>query len=234
MSYQGSSDNGLGVLRRRYHQTRPLETCEVINMIIMSVLFIVIIITSMFILNNYNGYDKKPSLVLWLSSFQTIYLLCILPLSLKSKKICIVSLIPYFTCLILSTNYFISKNKVPFETKISIYHFIYLLSNYGLIVLACNSVVYYNCLLSNRRDVNQFREERDIIVNYNIIPTSTKMITLEAVNELCSICMEPILSQQINVKTKCNHVFHKKCLDRWFSCSKNKCPNCRQELVTEV
>lgn len=227
----------LPALRRGRRRTRPLERCEVINMTVMSILLMVLIITSMFILNNSDGYNKgEPSLVLWLSSFQTVYLICILPFCSKSKKLFIASVIPYFTCVILSTNSFISNNVIPFETKFSIYHFVYLLANYGLIVLACNTTLYYNCVLPNRgvNNRNPFTEERDLIINYNIIPTSTKMITVEAVNQMCSICMEPITSQEVNIKTKCNHTFHKKCIDEWFSFGKNECPNCRQELVTEV
>ena len=32
--------------------------------------------------------------------------------------------------------------------------------------------------------------------------------------------------------TKCNHLFHAKCLERWIEC-KSKCPNCRREITIE-
>ena len=41
----------------------------------------------------------------------------------------------------------------------------------------------------------------------------------------CSICLENVY--QHKYKTKCNHIFHKDCLDKW---DKNTCPNCRANL----
>lgn len=43
---------------------------------------------------------------------------------------------------------------------------------------------------------------------------------------LCSICLDEI--DDINkIETRCNHIFHKNCLDKWES---NTCPNCRSFL----
>ena len=41
----------------------------------------------------------------------------------------------------------------------------------------------------------------------------------------CCICLDDILS---NIKTtKCNHIFHKKCINNWLK-EKNECPLCRE------
>lgn len=46
------------------------------------------------------------------------------------------------------------------------------------------------------------------------------------INTECTIC----LSNMDNpFKTKCNHYFHKDCLDKWVKI-KNNCPNCRKSL----
>ena len=47
-------------------------------------------------------------------------------------------------------------------------------------------------------------------------------------NAECPICFEHLLPETI-VKTDCNHVFHKGCLDFWLKDS-NTCPYCRFTL----
>ena len=46
----------------------------------------------------------------------------------------------------------------------------------------------------------------------------------------CSICLEKINKCGKNITlNKCNHTFHKKCLDKWVI-QNNSCPNCRTEV----
>lgn len=42
----------------------------------------------------------------------------------------------------------------------------------------------------------------------------------------CTICLSKI---EIPFKTKCNHFFHKECLNDWLKIKKN-CPNCRKSI----
>lgn len=42
--------------------------------------------------------------------------------------------------------------------------------------------------------------------------------------DTCSICLE----ENVDYTTNCNHVFHKKCFDKWKH--NNTCPYCRTEL----
>jgi superfamily II DNA helicase RecQ len=42
--------------------------------------------------------------------------------------------------------------------------------------------------------------------------------------DTCSICLE----ENVDYTTNCNHVFHKKCIDKWKH--NNTCPYCRKEL----
>lgn len=45
--------------------------------------------------------------------------------------------------------------------------------------------------------------------------------------EDCPICLESFKLNQFYRKLECNHVFHKKCIDRWFKKDNLNCPMCR-------
>lgn len=47
-------------------------------------------------------------------------------------------------------------------------------------------------------------------------------------NQECSICFEP-MTQSTALKLGCNHIFHKKCMQKWGEQS-DQCPLCRQTL----
>ena len=53
----------------------------------------------------------------------------------------------------------------------------------------------------------------------------------EQKNENCCICLEPLSNNTI-VKTRCNHLFHKKCMHNYLACDENNldCPLCRIEI----
>lgn len=50
--------------------------------------------------------------------------------------------------------------------------------------------------------------------------------------KVCSICLCNINNTQAK-KTKCNHIFHEKCLKKWFQ-FKNTCPLCRKILKNTI
>ncbi len=57
----------------------------------------------------------------------------------------------------------------------------------------------------------------------------------EDYGDICTICMENF-SEHITInKTPCEHIFHKKCFDKYLKSIKNKdkllCPNCNQNLL---
>jgi hypothetical protein len=47
--------------------------------------------------------------------------------------------------------------------------------------------------------------------------------------EECSICLEKNEQKYCKIK-KCSHIFHKKCLNKWYA-TKNNCPYCRCKIV---
>lgn len=50
-----------------------------------------------------------------------------------------------------------------------------------------------------------------------------------ATNNKCTICLEDFTDQSCVRKMDCNHVFHKKCIDKWLLEYNYKCPMCRKE-----
>ena len=48
--------------------------------------------------------------------------------------------------------------------------------------------------------------------------------------ECCNICCEDYITGQYKrILPSCNHIFHKKCVDKWLK-TKSNCPVCRNEL----
>lgn len=47
--------------------------------------------------------------------------------------------------------------------------------------------------------------------------------------DACSICLNKIETNEYIRKLKCNHLFHKKCVDKWLKKNQN-CPMCRKTI----
>lgn len=45
----------------------------------------------------------------------------------------------------------------------------------------------------------------------------------------CSVCLKNFEIKDTICITKCNHTYHKKCIDTWFEI-KDTCPNCRADI----
>ena len=79
----------------------------------------------------------------------------------------------------------------------------------------------------NRRRL-LIEEER---VNY---PHNTVVIRENIKEEVCSICLEELFPEDVEnsnqvIELKCNHMFHKECLDPWIKTNKN-CPLCKNNV----
>lgn len=67
----------------------------------------------------------------------------------------------------------------------------------------------------------------------DILPKSKRLVNnndLEITNDICGICREEYKLNEYIRKLNCNHIFHKKCIDKWFKNNSN-CPNCRHDLI---
>ena len=49
------------------------------------------------------------------------------------------------------------------------------------------------------------------------------------INTVCSICLENYKKNDYYRTLNCNHIFHKKCIDRWFK-NQETCPMCRTNI----
>jgi hypothetical protein len=47
----------------------------------------------------------------------------------------------------------------------------------------------------------------------------------------CPICMDDFCRGEYQRTLECTHVFHKKCIDKWFKKDKNDCPMCRKVII---
>ena len=47
----------------------------------------------------------------------------------------------------------------------------------------------------------------------------------------CNICLCNYDNDDDIIILKCNHMFHKKCIEEWLSNNSNKCPVCRNEVA---
>ncbi len=76
-------------------------------------------------------------------------------------------------------------------------------------------------------------ELRKFICARRMTPTLLKEVG-EAEGEVmkCTICMQAMSRMQFVYLTKCNHIFHKKCLTEWLTnkCEKPVCPMCRADI----
>ena len=57
-----------------------------------------------------------------------------------------------------------------------------------------------------------------------------KTFVVEKETGECSICIDEYQKNQSLCKLNCNHVFHTKCLKKWFA-EHNSCPICRFKIV---
>ena len=47
---------------------------------------------------------------------------------------------------------------------------------------------------------------------------------------ICSICLGEVRTTRTNQMTRCGHLFHSQCLQKWKDAGKNTCPTCRKVI----
>ena len=51
------------------------------------------------------------------------------------------------------------------------------------------------------------------------------------ISDLCTICMEGYLIDQVRKHLPCGHIFHSDCIDEWLSSNSTKCPLDQLSLI---
>ena len=85
-----------------------------------------------------------------------------------------------------------------------------------------NNDIHIELYSPTKKSTNEFLKK---LCKYNKI---TNKNIKKYKNIKCSICLEAYkLTEYIRILPKCNHLFHKKCIDKWFRSKSNKfCPIC--------
>jgi hypothetical protein len=59
-------------------------------------------------------------------------------------------------------------------------------------------------------------------------------INLSSENDICSICLEENIEEEVVSTTNCSHSFCNKCLEDWLNKGKYSCPLCRKDIKTFI
>ena len=89
----------------------------------------------------------------------------------------------------------------------------------------------YNRILEETFENQQSFEKTDHIID---IPSQTysSIQDKEKYEKDCCICLTQFDEDCIvSLLPKCNHIFHKKCVDRWFKKDHSDCPMCRKKII---
>ena len=84
-----------------------------------------------------------------------------------------------------------------------------------------------------RNRLTRFRNNKPISSDfpYGKVPNKYKQCSKDTTplvfDDDCCICMEEIHTD--GMKTKCNHGFHKKCINKWLK-NDSRCPLCRTQV----
>ena len=84
------------------------------------------------------------------------------------------------------------------------------------------------------RSINRNRNNERLIINPNSNYYHNKVVIIEEISdEPCSICLEPLYDKEDLennkpvISLRCNHMFHKECIDPWVINNKC-CPLCKR------
>lgn len=81
-------------------------------------------------------------------------------------------------------------------------------------------------------DLMDIFEGFEKVANRKIKKAGYKQIKMDdpLLKEKCSICLEEYKIKEYKRSLFCNHVFHKKCCDRWLK-KNDSCPICRNSTI---
>jgi len=96
------------------------------------------------------------------------------------------------------------------------------------------SIIPYSPIVTNinfnYETLSNLQDIKVGLINKNILKNSKiELHVCKLNNDLCVICQDDIMYNDIIRKIKCKHIFHIDCIDKWFSENK-RCPTCKYEL----
>ena len=123
------------------------------------------------------------------------------------------------------------------STVMNDFDFSYVIINVAFNLLFCLIFIeffkrcYIRCMIINQQN----NRRRLIIEEEEINYSHNRVVIRENIREdVCSICLEELFPEDIEntnevIELKCNHMFHKACLDPWIKINKN-CPLCKNNV----
>jgi hypothetical protein len=112
---------------------------------------------------------------------------------------------------------FIYQYIYNYNFKYDLFHIIYAGIFLILVEYTYFLINYYSCFLYKIYKINN--------ITYNIIYFRSDI-------DVCSICLNNYIDNDLICQIKCFHIYHKSCIDTWINSSGNlTCPICREELI---
>lgn len=90
--------------------------------------------------------------------------------------------------------------------------------------LTNNDINLINFILKTNSDILNV----NVYTSRNIVNSTRCKIEKE-----CPICYETVKINQYERILNCSHIYHKKCIDKWFKLSMT-CPTCRTNYATNL
>ncbi|KAK0581324.1 hypothetical protein LWI29_012468 [Acer saccharum] len=113
--------------------------------------------------------------------------------------------------------------------------------------LCVASLVFYLCILMPLRQLKNavvrillggVEEEAEEILDQLVVPYLSVCKfdkETEEVEEMCSICLVELDEEDVVSRlSRCGHIFHMDCIQRWLHSYHFTCPLCRSFLLTKV
>ena len=98
----------------------------------------------------------------------------------------------------------------------------------SLITSVANAIVEQENKRLNRELARLQQNQNNYLNNYD--EGKSKILEMVEIGEECSICLEQFSKDQDAAVTKCKHIYHRTCLQKWMD-SHDSCPTCRHNVV---
>ncbi len=190
----------------------PLFSIPILSLWIISILisFYILCLRSYIFIQEYKGNNNH-----YFYNFNIYFLIHFLPYA-SGITIFTTLFIYYLSTILEHIN--INKDNIIFSIIFSICTF----------MVECRLVyINHKARIHQLTAIEPITQLNSIIIEQVHQPISLSLYTETTINNIdCIICLEELNKC---VTLKCNHAYHKDCIDKWFQTSQNKiCPLCRQ------